>query len=111
MNTQETMMNTTVAALRDGTYQVTLDGAEIVTVARDGADHDRHGNGIYTSAIYVATRRQSDGRLTWRRNGGYRCDRTSGKGITQPMKDRAKARAEDRGVPYILGIRHGTICE
>lgn len=95
------------------TLQVTEEGAEVVTVARDGANTANCGNGIsrpiYCTAIYRAERRHRDGRLTWRRVGSFR-DGTAGIAITDPMVGRAKARAAERGVPFVAGVRHGTVC-
>lgn len=95
-------MNTTI-------QQQTVEGTVVITVARDGSDHDGHGNGIYVSAVYRAERRVKDGVLTWRRVGAYR-DRTAGKRITGPMEARARARAKERGVEYRPYVRHGHVC-
>jgi hypothetical protein len=91
------------------TQQTTVPGTVVITVARDGADHDSHGNPIYCTAIYRAVARHRDGVLTWRRVGSYR-DRTAGKRITGPMEARARARAEERGVEYYPYVRHGHVC-
>lgn len=93
--------------------QGTLEGTEVVTVARDGADCAPAGPGrapIWTTTVYAAQRR-ADGLLTWRRVSSYRCDRTAGREVSGPMIARAKARAEERGCEFLAGIRHGTPCE
>lgn len=100
----------TAAALRAGTWQVTQEGDRIVVVGRDGADHDNYGNGIYTTKVYEAGRRQRDGRLTWRLAYAVRMHRTAGKKVTQPMIDRAAAYAAEHGLPVAAHITHGTVC-
>jgi hypothetical protein len=99
-----------------GFAQETTEGTSCVTVARAGADlatfaGGRYKVGIYTTAVYVARRRQRDGVLTWRRQGGYKADRTSGFGITPPMRQLAKERAVERGCKYVEGVRHGQVCD
>lgn len=92
--------------------QTTPEGAECVTVARDGSNMAGTGGGysvpIWCSAIYRAVRR-ADGLLTWRRVGDYR-DSTSGRSISGPMVERAEARARERGCDYIERVRHGMVC-
>jgi hypothetical protein len=64
---------------------------------------------IFCTAVYRAVPRKADGVLTWRRAGSYR-DSTAGHGITSRMVLRAHARAEERGVAYVSGVRHGEHC-
>lgn len=100
----------TAAALRAGTWQVTQEGDRIVVVGRDGADHDRHGHGIYTTKVYEAVRRRRDGRLTWRLSYSVPMHRTAGKAVTGPMTRRAEAYAAERGLPTADHVTHGTVC-
>lgn len=86
--------------------QTTPEGAEYVTVGRDGAATCPYAY-IWTSKVYRAVRR-ADGLLTWRLAGSWAADRTAGKKVTGPMIGRAKERAAERGVPYGT---HGTICD
>jgi hypothetical protein len=94
--------------------QVTPEGTEIFTVARDGSRMAKCTSKIsvpiFVTAIYRAERRQSDGILTWRRVGSYR-DSTAGHTPTGPMVARAKSRAAERGCEYVAGIRHGKRCK
>jgi hypothetical protein len=91
--------------------QATEEGAEIVTVGRDGADTAGHGNVIYTTKIYRAVRRKDNGILVWRLSHSAPGHRTAGKKITQPMIGRAKGRAEEMGVEFVAHVTHGQRCK
>lgn len=94
--------------------QQTAEGSRVVTVARNGAATASCGNGwsvpIYTTAIYAARRRQSDGLLTWRLVWRSPLT-TAGRGVTGPMVLRAQEEAAERGLPFRGGIRHGLACD
>lgn len=92
-------------------WSAEFEGTRVVTVGRDGARTAGHGNAIYVTAIYTATRRLSDGALTWRRTGQVSSHTTAGKKITRPMIDRAETYAASAGLQYLAGIRHGMMCD
>ncbi len=93
--------------------QETVEGSRVVTVARDGQKMAKCGGRfsvpIYCTAIYTAKRR-ADGLMTWRRTGSY-SDGTAGRRPTGPMIDRATARAEELGVPFVSSVGHGNVCD
>ncbi len=93
--------------------QETVEGSRVVTVARDGQKMAKCSRlwsvPIYCTAIYTAVRRR-DGLLTWRRTGSY-SDGTAGRRPTGPMIDRATARAEELGVPFVSSVGHGNVCD
>jgi hypothetical protein len=99
-----------LADLRAGHYQITPEGARIVVVGRDGASHDRHGNGIYATKVYEAAPRKRDGLMTWRLVRSVSAHRTAGKGVTGPMIRRAEEFAAANGLPFAVHITHGTAC-
>lgn len=100
----------TAARIRAGKFQLTQEGDRMVVVGRDGADHDNHGNGIYTTKVYEAARRKRDGMLTWRLSYSLAGHRTSGKTVTGPMIRRAEEYAASVGLPVATHITHGTVC-
>lgn len=75
----------------------------IITVARDGARMARVSRRIsvpiFTTAIYEAVARRRDGVLTWRRVGSLGIA-TAGRGVTQPMINRAKRYAAQLELPF-----------
>ena len=100
----------TAEAIRADRWQMTEEGEQMVVVGRDGADADRHGNGIYTTKVYEAVRRQRDKVLTWRLVRSLAGHRTAGKGVTGPMTRRAEEYAASLGLPVATHITHGRIC-
>jgi len=100
-----------LADVRAGRYQATEEGAEVVTVARDGsrcATVGKRSYPIWRTAVYVAARRR-DGVLTWRRVMGVG-ESAAGYSISGAMVTRAMAEAERIGVPYRARVRHGDRC-
>lgn len=87
----------------------TTEGREIVTVGRYGSRTAGKYNVLYTTKVYRAVRRQRDGAVTWRLVSELRAHKTSGKGITGPMRQRARAYAAERGLEFEAGIIYGEV--
>lgn len=81
-----------------------LSGPRVVTVARDGS-RTAGRYPIFITSEYTAAPR-GDGNWTWRRTASYG-QTTSGRAPTGPMIARAQSYADQQGIPYLPGIRHG----
>lgn len=91
--------------------QTTTEGAEIVTVGRDGpnkATVGRFSFPIYCTKVYRAVRRP-DGVLTWRLVGALG-DGTSGRGVSGAMVARAEAHAAATDRAFVPGVTHNRVC-
>jgi hypothetical protein len=100
---------------RAGDWQETAEGTEVVTVGRFGARTVGTGNGhsvgIWATKVYRATRRQSDGNLTWRlcmTIGGHS---TAGREVTKPMRERARREADERELEFLEGVKEHQLCD
>lgn len=86
------------------------EGDRIITAARNGTKMWRHRrNGVsgalWCIATYVAKARKADGVLTWRLD-----DREGSYSVLTTAEREAEEHAKAVGLPFELGITHGTEC-